>query len=356
MRFKMRRNYLEDVDFFKWRSTKVWYGILLLLLILIPIKAGTYWTSLMTLTCIYAIVALGMNLLVGFAGQISMGHAAFFAVGAYTTAFLTSIGVPFWFTIPIGGILAVLVGIFIGLPALRMKGMYLAIATMGFGFIMEQIIHSWEYVTNGVNGRQLLRPTLGPIDFSQDLFYFYLVLFALILGIVVMKNILRTPTGRALCAIRDSEPAAESMGINLAVYKTAAFAISALYAGIAGGLFGHHMLFVGPENFDVTVSINFLIMIIIGGMGSVHGSIYGAIFMTVLPELIALGKDLLPPQIGQQAGLQGLVYGILIVLFVLFEPLGIYGRWLKVRFFFETFPYYKKDTFKRIRKFQRSSH
>ena len=354
MRFKKRRNYLEDIDLFKYRSTAVWYGILLVIMLLLPLKAGTYWTSLMTLTAIYAIVALGMNLLTGYAGQISMGHAAFFAVGAYTAAFFTGMGISFWVALPVGGILAAFLGIFIGMPALRMKGLYLAIATMGFGFIMEQVISSWVYVTNGVNGRQLGRPTLGPIDFSSDKFYFYLVFFVLLIMLLIMKNILRTPTGRAMTAVRDSEVAAESMGVNLAVYKTAAFAISALYAGIAGSLFAHHMRFIGPENFDVTVSINFLIMIIIGGMGSVHGSIFGAMFMTLLPEMIALGKDYLPTAIGQQSGLQGTVYGVLLVLFVLFEPLGIYGRWLKVKFFFETFPFYKKDTFKRIRKYTKS--
>ncbi len=354
MRFVKRRSYLEDIDLFKYRSTAVWYGLLVVIMLLLPLKIGTYWTSLMTLTAIYAIVALGMNLLTGYAGQISMGHAAFFAVGAYTSAYLTGIGISFWVALPVGGALSALLGIFIGLPALRMKGLYLAIATMGFGFIMEQVINSWDYVTNGVNGRQLVRPTLGPIDFTSDKIYFYLVFAVLLIMLLIMKNILRSPTGRAMTAIRDSEVAAESMGVNLAIYKTAAFAVSALYTGIAGSLFAHHMLFIGPENFDVAVSINFLIMIIIGGMGSVHGSIFGAIFMTLLPEMIALGKDFLPPVIGQQSGLQGTVYGVLLVLFVLFEPLGIYGRWLKVKFFFETFPFYKKDTFKRIRKYTKS--
>jgi len=355
MRFIKRTNYLQDIRFFRFKSTAVWYGLLMLVLIGAPLKAGTYWTSLLTLAAIYAIVALGMNILTGYAGQISMGHAAFFAVGAYTTAFLGDKGVSFWFALPAGAFLSALLGIFIGLPALRMKGLYLAIATMGFGFIMEQVIHSWEYVTNGVNGRQLVRPHLGPIDFRSDTSYFYLVLFILVVVILITKNLLRTPTGRALCAVRDSEPAAESMGINLAVYKTTAFAVSAFYTGIAGALFACHMQFIGPENFDVIVSINFLIMIIIGGLGSIHGSIYGAIFITFLPELIALAKDYLPPAIAGQVGLQGTIYGVLLVVFILFEPMGIYGRWLKVRFFFEMFPFYKRDTFKRTRKFTKSA-
>jgi branched-chain amino acid transport system permease protein len=356
MRFVKRRDYLEDIALFKYRSTAVWYGILMLFLLSIPWIGDIYWTSLTTLTAIYAIVALGMNLLTGYAGQISLGHAAFFAVGAYTSAFLTGTGVSFWVALPTGAVLSALMGIFIGLPALRMKGLYLAIATMGFGFIVEQGIYSWKYVTHGVNGRQLARPSLGPVSFESDTAYFYLVTAVFLIMLLLMKNILRTPTGRAFCAIRDSERAAESMGVNLAIYKTAAFAISAFYAGVAGSLFAHHMMFIGPQNFDVVVSINFLIMIIIGGMGSVHGSVFGAVFVTFLPELIALAKDYIPPVIGQQAGLQGLVYGLLLIFFVLFEPLGLYGRWMKLKFFLESFPYYKKDTFKRARKYTRSEH
>lgn len=357
MRFIQRRSYLQDIQLFKYGSTKVWYGLLVLLMLALPLVIGTYWTSLLTLIAIYAIVALGMNLLTGYAGQISMGHAVFFAVGAYTSAYFTmKLGFPFWVALPCGGILSAILGICIGLPALRMKGLYLAIATMGFGFIAEQVMVSWESVTNGVNGIMLERPRIAGFDFTSDTSYYYLVFVVLVVMMIIIKNILRTPTGRALVALRDSEVAAESMGINLAVYKTAAFSISAFYAGIAGSLFAHHMLFIGPENFDIVVSINFLVMIIIGGMGSVHGAVFGAIFMTLLPELISIAKDYLPAAIGQQSGLQGTVYGLILIFFVLFEPLGLYGRWLKIKFYFENFPYYKKDTFKRIRKFTKSEH
>ncbi|MCD6569847.1 MAG: branched-chain amino acid ABC transporter permease [Deltaproteobacteria bacterium] len=355
MRFIMRRNYMQDIRLFKFKSTLVWYLLLITGFLLAPLVVGTYWVSLMNLIGIYVIVALGLNLLTGYTGQISLGHAAFFAIGAYTSAILTGkFGISFWLALPAAGVLAALVGILIGLPALRLKGLYLAIATMGFAFIVEEIIIQWEGVTNGVNGINVVRPALGPFNFTTDESYYYLIFFTVLLMTIILKNILRTPTGRAFIAIRDSEVAAESMGINLAIYKTAAFGISAFYAGIAGSLFAHFMLFIGPENFDFMVSISFLVMILVGGLGSVHGAVFGAIFITFLPEIISLSKDYLPSIIAEQAGLQAAVYGLILVLFIRFEPLGLYGRWLKIKFYFEHFPIYKKDTFRRVRKFYRT--
>jgi len=268
MRFIMRKNYMQDIRLFKFKSTLAWYLLLIAVLLLAPLVVDTYSVSLMNLIGIYVIVALGLNLLTGYTGQISLGHAAFFAIGAYTSAILTGkFGVPFWMALPAAGVLAALVGVFVGLPALRLKGLYLAIATMGFAFIVEEIIVQWEGLTNGVNGINVVRPTLGPFNFTTDESYYYLVLFTVLLMIIILKNILRTSTGRAFIAIRDSEIAAESMGINLAIYKTAAFGISAFYAGIGGCLFAHFMLFIGPENFDFMVSISFLVMILLGGLG-----------------------------------------------------------------------------------------
>lgn len=357
MRFIKRVRYMQDIQFFPFRSTMVWYLILMGVLLFIPMVAGLYWISVLNLIGIYVIVALGLNLLTGYTGQISLGHAALFAVGAYTSAILTTkYGVSFWLALPAAGCFAALVGIFVGLPALRMKGLYLAIATMGMGFIVEEVIVQWGSVTNGVNGILVSRPTLGSFQFTTDESYYYLILFFVVTLIIVMKNILRTPTGRAFIAIRDSDIAAESMGINLSLYKTAAFSISAFYAGIAGSLFAHFMYFIGPENFNFMVSISFLVMILVGGVGSVHGAVFGAVFITFLPEFISIGKQYLPAFIGRQSGLEPAVYGLILVLFIRFEPLGLYGRWLKIKFYFEHFPFYKKDTFKRVRKFYRAEH
>jgi branched-chain amino acid transport system permease protein len=355
MRFVKRMHYLQDIQLFQYTSTMIWYGLLVGVLLIVPMTVGPYWVSLMILIGIYIIVALGLNLLSGYTGQVSLGHAAFFGVGAYTSAVLTAkYGVSFWLALPAAGIMGALVGIFVGLPALRLKGLYLAIATMGFGFIVEEIIVQWEHVTNGVNGVMVSRPSIGSFSLESDERFYYLVLVVVLILVLAVKNILRTPTGRAFIAIRDSEIAAESMGINLAIYKTAAFAISAFYAGIAGSLFAHFMYFIGPENFTILESISFLVMILVGGLGSVHGAVFGAVFITFLPELISLAKDYLPKVIAEQAGLQAAVYGLVLLLFIRFEPLGLYGRWLKIKFYFENFPFYKKDTFRRIRKFHRT--
>ncbi len=355
MRFIKRMTYLQDVQLFKYTSTLGWYLVLIAACLAAPLILGTYGVSLLILIGINIIVALGLNLLTGYTGQVSLGHAAFFAVGAYASAVLTGkFGISFWLALPAAGLVGAVFGIIVGLPALRLKGLYLAIATMGFGFIVEEIIVQWEGVTNGVNGLSPKRPFLGSISLASDQAYYYLVLVTVFLAILVLKNLLRTSSGRAFLAIRDSEIAAESMGINLSVYKTASFCISAFYTGIAGALFAHFMRFIGPENFTIMESISFLVMILVGGLGSVHGSVFGAVFITFLPEGISLSKDYLPAFIGQQAGLQAAVYGLILLLFIRFEPMGLYGRWLKVKFYFENFPFYKKDTFRRVRKFHKT--
>ncbi|MFH1139789.1 MAG: branched-chain amino acid ABC transporter permease [Pseudomonadota bacterium] len=355
MRFIKRTNYMYDIRFFAHWSDLAWYLALGAALLAAPLFLGVYWVSLLILMGIYAIVALGLNLLTGFTGLISLGHAALFAVGAYSSAILTGkYGASFWLALPASGFLAMAAGVVVGVPSLRMKGLYLAISTMGLGFIVEEIIIQWSDLTNGVNGMSLTRPSLWGLDLTSDFAYYYLVFAVLLIMLVVTKNLLRTPTGRAMIAIRDNDIAAMSMGINLAFYKTAAFSISAFYAGIAGSLFGHFMYFIGPENFDLLVSISFLVMLLVGGVGSVRGAIFGAVFITLLPEMISLGKDYLPDFIGRQSGLQAAVYGLILILFIRFEPLGLNGWYVKSKFYFEHFPFYKQGAFKRTRKFYRA--
>jgi branched-chain amino acid transport system permease protein len=243
------------------------------------------------------------------------------------------------------------VGIFIGLPALRLSGLYLAIATMGFGFIVEEILVRWESLTRGNMGMIVDPPSIGPLIFESETSYYYLTLVVLILTILAARNILRSPTGRAMIAIRDSEVAAQAMGISMAKYKTMAFAISAFFTGVAGSLYAHKLTFINPESFTILVSIEFLAMIIIGGLGSLHGAVFGAAFIIFLPQLIIMTRDYMPKYLADQTGLEPVLYGLMIILFILFEPMGIYGRWRKTRFYFEMFPLYKKDTFRREKKY-----
>ena len=351
MRFLMKRNYDQDIRLFKYRSTFFWYLALVIGAVLVPLVLDEYLTSQLTFICMYSIATVGLMLLTGYTGQISMGHAAFFGIGAYTSAILTSKGVPFLLALPTAGLLAGFIGIFIGLPALRLSGLYLAIATMGFGFIVDEVLVRWESLTNGNMGMIVDPASIGPFVFETEAQFYYLILVVLVLTILAAKNILRSPTGRAMIAIRDSEVAAQAMGISMAKYKTTAFAISAFFTGVAGCLYAHKVTFINPESFTILVSIELLAMIIIGGLGSLHGAVYGAAFVIFLPQLIIMTKDYMPKYLADQTGLESALYGLMIMLFILFEPMGIYGIWRKKKFYFEMFPLYKKDTFRREKKY-----
>jgi branched-chain amino acid transport system permease protein len=350
----MKLNYDEDLRLFRYQSTFFWYLALVLGLLILPALLDNYFISLLNFIAIYSIASIGMMLLTGYTGQVSLGHAAFLAMGSYTSAILTVKGWPFLVALPLSGIFAALVGIVIGLPALRLSGLYLAIATMGFAFIVDEILVRWESLTRGNLGIYLSPPSIGPLTLDSEKSFYYLGLALLILALLAAKNILRSPTGRAMIAIRDSEVAAQTMGINLAKYKTVAFALSAFFTGIAGSLYAHKVTFINPESYTLLVSIELLVMIIIGGLGSLHGAIYGTAFVILLPQLIILTKDHLPSFVRDQTGLEAGLYGLMIILFILFEPLGLYGRWLKTKFYFETFPLYKKETFKKEKKFYKA--
>jgi len=354
MRFLMKRNYYEDIRLFKFRSTFFWYLALVIGCFLIPLVLDDYLISQLTFICMYSIAAVGLMLLTGYTGQISLGHAAFFAIGSYTSAILAGKGVPFLVALPAAGAVAAVVGIFIGLPALRLTGLYLAIATMGFAFIVDEVLVRWESLTNGNMGMIVDPPSIGPLAFYTETSYYYLTFVFLILAVLAAKNILRSPTGRAMIAIRDSEVAAQAMGVSLPRYKTMAFAISAFFTGVAGSLYAHKLTFINPESFTILLSIELLAMVIIGGLGSIHGAIYGTIFVIFLPQLIIMTKDYLPRYIAEQTGLEAFLYGLMIILFILFEPMGIYGRWRKTKFYFEMFPLYKKDTFRREKKYSKA--
>ena len=354
MRFVFKTRYEQDIALARHGGHRFWYGLLLALLVAAPWLLSEYALAQLTFVLIYAVVGLGLMLLSGFTGQFSLGHAAFLGVGAYTQAALTGAGVPFVVSLAAAALLAAAVGVVVGLPALRLKGIYLGIATLAFGFIVEEAFNRWESVTGGGAGKHLKSPEiLGHALDDGNSFY------ALCLGIAVLAtlgvlNILRSPTGRAFVAIRDSEISAQSMGIHLARYKTLSFAISAALAGVGGALYAHKLKFISPDQFGILQSVDLLLMVVIGGLGSVHGAFLGAIFLISMPQLIAVAKDYLPEAIGQAPGLQGAVYGLVLIAFVLFEPLGIYGRWLKVRTYLQVFPFYRRGMFKRQKSFQKS--
>ncbi len=219
---------------------------------------------------------------------------------------------------------------------------------------MEEALARWESVTGGNAGIHIKAPNLFGWEANTGESFYYLCLVITVLATLGILNLLRAPTGRAFVAIRDSEISAQSMGIHLAYYKTLSFSLSAALAGIAGALYAHKLKFISPDQFNILQSIDLLLMIVIGGLGSVHGAFLGAIFLISMPQLIAMTKDYLPAAVGQAPGLQGLVYGAVLIAFVLFEPMGLYGRWLKIRTYLQMFPFYRKGMFKRQKSFQKS--
>ena len=303
---------------------------------------------------IYSIVGLGLMLLAGYTGQMSIGHAAFMAVGAYTEAVLAAQGWPFVLSLAMAALLSAAAGVVVGLPALRLKGIYLSIATLAFGFIIEELITRWDSVTGG-NAGFTVKPIQifgEPLRGNVNLYYVSLVVT--VAALLLMLNLLRSPAGRAFIAIRDSEVSAQSMGIHVARFKTMSFALSAAFAGVGGALYAHKIGFISPEQFTVVQSIELLMLIVIGGLGSIHGVFFGAVFMIALPQLIAVLKDALPGDLSGSAGLQPLAFGLILLGFLLFEPMGLYGRWLKVRTDLELCPYYRRGMFKRQRSYQKS--
>jgi branched-chain amino acid transport system permease protein len=354
MRFLFKTDYAQDIRLAKHGGHSFWYGLLCVLLVLAPWVIDEYWLAQLTFVLIYGIVGLGLMLLAGFTGLFSLGHAAFLGVGAYTQAVMVNAGVPFPIALACAGLIAAAVGVVVGLPALRVKGIYLGMATLAFGFIVEEGLARWESVTGGNKGLMVNPPSLFGWTLDSTNAFYFLCLVVCVISTLGIVNLMRSSTGRAFVAIRDSEISAQSMGIHLARYKTLSFALSAALAGLGGALYAHKIQFLSPEQFSIIQSIDLLLMVVIGGLGSIHGAFLGAAFLIVMPQLIAMGKDYLPEAIGQSTGLQGAVYGAVLIAFVLFEPMGLYGRWLKVRAYFQLFPFYRKGMFKRQKSFQKS--
>jgi branched-chain amino acid transport system permease protein len=354
MRFIFKTSYAQDIRLAQHGGHVFWYSALMLLLVAAPWLLAEYWLAQMTFVLIYSIAGLGLMLLAGFTGLFSLGHAAFLGVGAYTQAVLTNLGWPFPLAMACAAGLSAAVGLVVGLPALRVKGIYLGMATLSFGFIVEEVLARWESVTGGNSGIHIKAPSLFGWTLASGEAFYFLCLLVTVLATLAILNLLRSPTGRAFVAIRDSEISAQSMGIHLARYKALSFSLSAALAGIAGALYAHKLQFISPDQFNILQSIDLLLLIVIGGAGSVHGAFLGALFLISMPQLIALLKDHLPAVIGQAPGLQSLVYGVVLVSFVLFEPMGLYGRWLKIRTYLQLFPFYRKGLFKRQKSFQKS--
>jgi len=348
MRIHFKTKYDQDIRLFDDGWTVFVYAALIVLAVLMPFLLGEYLLGELISVLIWAVAGMGLMVLAGHTGQVSLGHAAFLACGAYMEVILQNLGVPFLISLPLAGLFAGVVGAIIAIPALRMSGIYLAIATLAMGVIAEDIIILLHDYTGGVEGI-----FVNPINFfgqeidryvTPDKFY-WLCLGVTIVVTLGYANLLRSSTGRAFMAIRDSEISARAMGINVALFKTISFGVSCFITGIAGGLLAHFLGFFNYEAFLILISIQLLLQIVIGGMGSIHGAFFGAIVIGFVPQVVTMIRELFT----QQAipGLDTSIFAVLLISIMLFEPQGIYGMWVKMRVWFELFPLARKDMFKR---------
>jgi branched-chain amino acid transport system permease protein len=336
--------YQSDMGLRRTHAQKIRIVLFVLFIVIFPFFANRYYLTLANQVGIAVIGAIGLNILVGFTGQISLGQGGFLAVGAYTAGILTAqYGVPWYFSTVIACFVTAIVGGVFGIPSLRLKGLYLAIATLAAQVIILWVVTHWDAVTGGVDALVVPNPELFGLKMNTDFrFYWVIWLMAGVTAIMTI-NLFRTHYGRAFIAIRDQDIAAEVMGIDLFRYKLLAFAISSFYVGLAGALIAHYRSIVTWERFTIDVSVTYLAMIIIGGLGSVSGSVFGATFMTLLPAvLVNLGRairgvfpiiDTLIPFIQQAA------FGIVIILFLVFEPEGLRKIWSDIKDYFRLWPF-----------------
>jgi branched-chain amino acid transport system permease protein len=339
-----RETYAEDMTIFESPLPRWLLGAFLALLAAFPLFATSYWLDVLNRILIAVVAAMGLNILTGFTGQISLGNAAFMSVGAYATAVLAGrFGLPFPLVIPAAGLVTAAVGMVFGVPSLRLKGLYLAVATLAAHFVIEFTISHWESVTGGVAGMSVPPAKLGGLSLRRDRQLFWLILPVAALLLFFAKNLFRTKVGKAFVAIRDQDISAEVMGVNVFKYKLLSFGVSSFYVGVAGSLLAYQSRIISPENFPITVAIDHLGMIIIGGLGSVLGSIFGAVFVTLLPELLRLVtgalSDSYPALVGLFAPLKSGLFGLAIVLFLVFEPDGMAARWHKVKNYWKLYPF-----------------
>ncbi|MCC6250377.1 MAG: branched-chain amino acid ABC transporter permease [Rubrivivax sp.] len=354
MRVPMRTSYEQDIRLFDDSATVVSYGLLMLALLLAPALLGEYVLSQLSFVAIYAIAGTGMMLLIGHAGQISLGHAAFLAVGAYTEAILRAKGVPFVLTLPAAGAMAGALSVVLALLTARLAGIYLAIGTLAFAFIVEEVLTRWESLTRGSLGMTVQGIDIGPLAIQSGWQFYYVCLAVLTIVLLGAVNLLRSRSGRALTAIRDSEVSARSLGVHLTLYKAAVLAVSAALTGLAGALYAHKIQFITPDQFTIMSSVELLVLVVVGGLGSLHGAVLGAAFVVMLPQFIVLVREVLAISSAYQTGLDAGAYGLLLVLFTLYEPQGLYGRWVRIKAYLDLFPFYRRASFKRQRLYHKS--
>ncbi|ALG05618.1 branched-chain amino acid ABC transporter permease [Kibdelosporangium phytohabitans] len=352
------RDYRQDLRLFGSPTARAGLVAMLVGLVMLPmVVQDDFWLSVLVYVGITAVGAIGLNLLTGYCGQISLGHAFFIGAGAYVTGWVGS-DLPLYLWLPAAALVGGMLGAVIGPFALRLRGHYLAIVTLGLVFIGEHLWRNWRGLTGGNSGTSInAQVALGPVDFnrvelagevySRNQGYFWLVWVLVAIVALLVKNLVRTRPGRALQAVRDRDQAAEVIGVRAGRYKIGAFVVSSAIASVAGALFGSYQQFVSPDEWNLLLSIQYIAIVIVGGLGTVFGSILGAVFVGALPALIDRFGDAIP---GVRTGVGGegfisvfalnqAIFGVLIVLFLVFEPRGLAGIWLRIKAYFKSWPF-----------------
>lgn len=338
-------SYVQDESIFKTRFTTCCVAVLACCVGLVGLVANPYMLHLLVSIGIAIIGAIGLNFITGMTGMISLGHGAFIGVGAYAIAILTDrLDISFVFALPLAALITAAVGMFFGLPSMRIKGLYLLMATLAAQVIINFLMTHCESLTMGINGYPVKPAEIGGVVFDTERKYFYLTYALSLLCIIAAKNISRSRYGRALVAIRDRDIAADVIGVNLFKYKTLAFAIGSFYAGLAGGLLAPYLTLITPEAFPLDLSIGYLAMIIVGGLGSILGAIYGAIFMTMLPEFLKIVMEehlvrLIPDAIRVVPFCKNILFGLIIIGFLIFEPHGLAEIHRRIKKYFKLWPF-----------------
>jgi len=354
MRFDYHTRYAQGFALLKHRSDWVAYALLLAGLLVVPLFGSTYLVGELGYVLILCVASMGLMALSGFTGQVSLGHASFVAIGAYAHAWLMAHGVPFLLSMPLAGLMAAAVGLVVGIPAIRVSGLYLAMVTLAFSIVIEQLIGMWRSVTGGFTGMFVETPRLLGFSLGSPRVFYYVCLVTVVLVLLALANLMRSGIGRAFTGVRDSEAAAYALGIEVNRVKIGAFGLSAGITGLAGALMAHHIGYLTPDAFTLLLSLDMVLMVVIGGIGSLRGAILGAILISMLPNAVSFLKSWLPDAVQRQTGLEIFVAGLVLGLFVLFEPTGLNGRWLKIRALLENFPLYRRDTFRRQKSYMKS--
>lgn len=342
----IKESYQSDEAIFRTTFTKAWFMIFAIAALMAPVFLDDFSIYFLSTLGVAVLGATGLNILLGFTGLISLGHAAFMGVGAYACGILINqCHFPFYIAIFGAGALCSIVGVFIGVPALRIKGLYLAIATLAFQFIATYIFLTWDSVTGGVSGITIPSPRIGSWELNSAANFYYIMICYVALAVWLAKNLFRSKYGRALMAIRDNDVSAEVAGIPVFRYKILSFAISSFYTGMAGALYGIMLRMAAPDQFNLDVSIHYLAMVIVGGMGTILGSILGVIFLMFIPELLNWALNISSQFFDDPntvivllSPVKMMILGFLIIFFIHVEPTGLAGIWRRMRDYLKIWP------------------